>query len=129
MLFYIYCSEQLIHCISENKNNLRTIYLRLKSPKKLRTAQPQPKVTGSYIKKSVYASCVYLFSTGSKIHKTTEVRIGTNVIFALSSYWHLEHHFPLTVQLTQRHIVTLQICPLNGTENRFSAASMTKTYG
>ena len=48
---YRYCSGQLIHClkISINKNNLR-----LKSPKKLRTAQPEPKVTGSYKKKSVY---------------------------------------------------------------------------
>ena len=52
--FYMNCSGDLIHClkISGNiKNNLRTIWG--SNRKKLRTAQPQPKVTGSY-KKSVY---------------------------------------------------------------------------
>ena len=49
--FYMNCSGDLIHClkISGNiKNNLRTIWG--SNRKKLRTAQPQPKVTGSYKK-------------------------------------------------------------------------------
>ena len=52
----MYCSGQLIHClkISGNKNNLRTIEPEI--AKKLRTAQPQPKVTGSYKKKACIAS-------------------------------------------------------------------------
>ena len=49
----MYCSGQLIPClkISGNKNNLRTIEAEI--AKKLRTAQPQPKVTGSYKNKRV----------------------------------------------------------------------------
>ena len=46
----MYCSGQLIHClkISGNKNNLRQFEAEI--AKKLRTAQPQPKATGSYKK-------------------------------------------------------------------------------
>ena len=50
----MYCSGQLIHClrISGYKNNLRTIW-GWSLAKNLRTAQVQPKVTGSYKKKRV----------------------------------------------------------------------------
>merc|ERR1711973_664116 len=49
-----YCSGHLIHCleISGNKNNLKEQF-EDKIAKNLITAQPQPKVTGSY-KKFVY---------------------------------------------------------------------------
>ena len=53
--FYMYCSGQQIHClkISRNKNNLE--HFEAEIAKKLRTTQPQPKVTGSYKK-----ACIYL---------------------------------------------------------------------
>ena len=48
---YMYCSGQLIHClkIAGKKEQFEA-----EIAKKLRKAQPEPKVTGSYKKKSVY---------------------------------------------------------------------------
>ena len=66
----MYCCGQLIHClkISENKNNLR--HFEAEIAKKLRTAEPQPKVTGSYEKKRVHdvTVCVCVYVNKAKLY-------------------------------------------------------------
>ena len=52
--FYMYFSGQLIHCLKIRYQEIRTIFkeqFEAEIAKKLRTAQPQPKVTRSYKKK------------------------------------------------------------------------------
>ena len=63
-----YCSRQPIHCleISRNKNNLELLEAEI--AKKLRTAQPQQKVTGSY-KKTKRDRLVLLWLEGAKFYK------------------------------------------------------------